>query len=674
MANSLHKSMPRLTASVLSLIEKRLVIVGQEALEVKDGQTTRVLGNYRRCHIMSIVQGEMPDIALANERYRQSALALGRASQTLERMTSPAAAIIASKIRDRLELMAREAHSDKDSRMIQALSKYCDTSASNTATSRGNQVDSLTYKEPKQAPTQSARVSASPLERGSVASSNTNRPNTKKRDTIPNTSALLNVASHRLNEAKRFDIQDTKSNERSSGQKFARQIQAQSGSMKSPDTSHASHPARIRKGASPNASVDPSGLTAVAETPGPKHTPSSKSGPSQIDELSELSLLEELFPEVNPSSPSKPKEKRDHYPKLDLPESRGLVRQELVDRPQTRREQITESFQNSGENITVLQLEHCSIELIEADFRRLIPKGRHIETWNRDGQFYKIFPGRDPISLERLPFYYLLFETLESARAYQNNAARLHKLAALHRPSSILSAMPAPRGFLEDGEDIDAVTSSYLLKPTEHVLSLRTIMQPYHPALRALVEQGGYTPIVPDVDDGGNRIHKVLMYIEGYEPNSSDLFKIFSHDAYHRGVPLGIRNESSTSIHRLRDRINLKTRMHPISTSNPRAYSHWDHDLPASPDANKMKLEFEDANISVSMKGDGDDSADDAKRLNQIVMNRVYNRWLIEFEDGDEARRFATVWHRRVLPELVKGDRTWKDYEEVRMCNCEVLW
>src|SRR6185312_5605542 len=107
--------------------------------------------------------------------------------------------------------------------------------------------------------------------------------------------------------------------------------------------------------------------------------------------------------------------------KLDLPASKQFIRREPVDRRKSLKEQVTESFLNSGEKITVLQLEHCSTELTEIDFRRLIPKGKHIESWNRDGEFYKIIPGRDPLSLERLPFYYLLFKTPESAYAYQNN-------------------------------------------------------------------------------------------------------------------------------------------------------------------------------------------------------------------------------------------------------------
>jgi hypothetical protein len=140
-------------------------------------------------------------------------------------------------------------------------------------------------------------------------------------------------------------------------------------------------------------------------------------------------------------------------------------------------------------------------------------------------------------------------------------------------------------------------------------------------------------------------------------------------------MTLSLRNESLSSVHRLRDVINLKTRMQPISTTNPRAYSHREVNHPPTSTSANMKFDFDDPNISAFMRSgmDGDDG-DVAKEINQMVMNRVYNRWIIEFDDEDKARRFSTAWHRRVLPNLVKGEKTWKDYEEVRMCNCELLW
>jgi hypothetical protein len=382
------------------------------------------------------------------------------------------------------------------------------------------------------------------------------------------------------------------------------------------------------------------------------------------DEPNGQSLLAELFPEASTLPQPRHTEKRDEYPKVDLPDSTSIVRRELVDQPQTLKQQVVDSFQKKGEEITVIQLSHCSTELTEADFRRLIPKGKHIDAWNRGGGFYKIIPGRDPLSLERMPFYYILFRDSESALAYQKNASRLHKLSALHQPANILSAVPAPKGFLEDGEDINAAVSSYNLLPIHHQLSLNVLMQPYNPALRALIERGGYQPIALSVDENGERIWKVLMHIEGYEPSPSDLFKIFSRDAYVHGMSIPLRNESHSSIHRLRDIVNLKTTTKPISSVNPRAYGAFN----PSPSG----VLYEDPAIQSMLAGADEHTG--AKEINQWVMNRVYNRWVLDFEDEDSARRFAVGWHRKVLPELSAGKGAWKDGEEVRVCNTEVLW
>jgi hypothetical protein len=342
-----------------------------------------------------------------------------------------------------------------------------------------------------------------------------------------------------------------------------------------------------------------------------------------------------------------------------------IVRREFSDRTLSLKEQVVEALQKQGEQITVLQLTNCSTELTEADFRRIIPKSKHIEGWHRDEDLYKIVPGRDPLSLERLPFYYLLFKNAEAALAYQKNASRLHKLSALHQPANIFSAIPPPRGFLEEGEDITAAISSYNLLPTHHPMSLNVLMQPYNPALRNLIERGGYQPIAPAGDEKGNHIWRVLMHIEGYEPTPSDLFKIFSRDAYKHGMILPLRNESQASIHRLRDMINLKMSSKAISSSRPRAYGTFDQSTSES------EMTYDDPAIE-SMLGGADE--DNPSQQNQLVMNRVYNRWVLDFEDEDIARRWSVRWHRRMLPELSHTKGAWKDSEEARICNTELLW
>jgi hypothetical protein len=390
----------------------------------------------------------------------------------------------------------------------------------------------------------------------------------------------------------------------------------------------------------------------ITQRPAIKKSPSRRSTAS-LERSNEQSLLEELFPEA--SSYTQPHyTPRNPYPKLDLPNDMPLIRPSYTNGGKTKRERIVESFQARSEPLTALQLVHCSTALTEADFRRLVPKGKHIETWVRDGEFHKVIPGRDPLTLERLPFYYLLFKSPESALAYQNNAVRLHKLSGLHQPSSIFSAIPPPRGFLEDGEDLDKVMSSYLLKPTSLQLNLNMLMQPYNPNLRALIERGGYVPIVPSVSSKGQPLWKVLLQIDGWEPLREDLYYGFTRHAYERGLSWPFHG-GAAAIHKLRDIIDVKTKLQSVSSANPRAASN------------------SDAHAVDMLKLDPLEQSGGAKgELNQIVMNRLYNRWVVDFEDEGAARRFARLWHRRVLPN--ERGSTWKDVEEPRMISAEFLW
>jgi hypothetical protein len=465
------------------------------------------------------------------------------------------------------------------------------------------------------------------------------------------------------------------------GRRLVRRIHTQSRSMKSSTDSRVDAEERGLEttGAEKSLEVKDDMLSsrpsnAEASTSPAAPTTNLPEASQRSDEASGQSLLEELFPEANSTPQPRPVEKnRDQYPRLELPKSTPVVRPEVVERPRKLVEQAAESFQQRGEQIAVLQLTNCSTGLTEADFRRIIPKGKHLEGWRRDSDFYKVIPGRDPLSLERLPFYYLLFKNTEAAVAYQKNASRLHKLSARYQPSSILSAIPPPKGFLEDGEDITAAVSSYNLLPKNHSVSLNVLMQPYNPALRLMIERGGYQPIAPSVDNMGKRIWRVLLHIEGYEPSPTDLFVAISSDAYRQGTLLPLRHESRSSIHRLRDMINLKMSMKPVSSSRPRAYGTFDRS--ASPAANSTpatELTYDDPEIQRTMGGVDEDRSQ--AQLNQEIMNRVYNRWVLDFEDEHSARRWCLRWHRKVFPEPTGGDSAWKDSEEARICNTELLW
>jgi hypothetical protein len=406
--------------------------------------------------------------------------------------------------------------------------------------------------------------------------------------------------------------------------------------------------------------VDPANALNQATTQARSQPSASSSQPAASPAVgkTEQSLWEELFPEsINYVQPHYTG--RSPYPKLEPPSSVDpIIRREEYDQPLSEQEQSAQTFQRSGERITVLQLLYCSMELTDADFRRVIPKGKHVEGWLRDGDFIKVVPGRDPISLERLPFYYLLFNTPASALAYQKNASRLHKLSRLHQPSSIMSPIPPPKGFLEEGEDINAATSSFLLAPTSAPLLLQMVMQPYNPHLRTLVEQGGYAPIVSNSSVGGKAIYKVLMHIEGYESSKIDFYQLLAQESYTRGIQWPFHNEQA-GIHRLRDISNLRAKFLPVSSANPRAASH-----------DRRRSTEDDAALEIFSQRE-----ENAADVNEMVMNQVYNRWIIDFDDEEAAKRFARLWNRRVLP-INKSARhvSWRETEERRMCNTEYLW
>ncbi|KAH6616679.1 hypothetical protein C7974DRAFT_319112 [Boeremia exigua] len=403
--------------------------------------------------------------------------------------------------------------------------------------------------------------------------------------------------------------------------------------------------------------------------------PARPAPPPASDELSEQSLLDELFPEASSRAPDL--SKRRAPPKLALPTpAHPYIRPVSID-SRTDREKSVDAFRARGEQTTVLQLANCSTALTEADFRRLIPRGLHLDTWSREGEFYKIIPGRDPLSLARLPFYFLLFHTPASALAYQKNVARLSKLSALHAPGSIHSPIAPPRGYLENSEDIHALTSSFVLQPQGHPLGLHMLMQPYNRPLRALFQAGGYAPIVPDVDATGKKIHRVLLHIDGYEPSHWDLWQILSRHAHARGIMWPFRNDHAGALRRLRDCINLKTvsktRFEAVSSMNPRA---------ANRASETGGVDYEDVQISsflgtsTASSHDGHDETEalEPQEVSQLVMNRVYNRWMVELDDEDAARRFAGLWHRVVLPATKDRKGAWKEAEEERWVEAEYLW
>lgn len=124
----------------------------------------------------------------------------------------------------------------------------------------------------------------------------------------------------------------------------------------------------------------------------------------------DLSLLEELFPEeVQKKRRRSPTKGEQHIPRLPLstlteenPEGHNVVRggkhlEALVERDSLRQW-----------NISVLVIRRASRSLIESDFRRIAPKGQHIDDWKGFGDILRGIPTPSPLPFPppaTLPFF-----------------------------------------------------------------------------------------------------------------------------------------------------------------------------------------------------------------------------------------------------------------------------
>jgi len=217
------------------------------------------------------------------------------------------------------------------------------------------------------------------------------------------------------------------------------------------------------------------------------------------------SLAEQLFPEE-----TKRYEEAKHQPSREVPRL-PLERTEYVEEEQHRVFEKTpppvsspwvrplpgRAMDVGGEQTSVLVLRNASRNLVEEDFRRLIPQGRHMQGWTLEqGDILKIIPGRDTATLEQQNFYYLIFSSQMSAFTYQGHATRVFQLAAAHTPSSVLSPVQTPPGYMVNGVDVHAAIQSFALVPASQTMELRQLKPPLSPVMESIIQDQGYAGIV----------------------------------------------------------------------------------------------------------------------------------------------------------------------------------
>ncbi|KAJ9645861.1 hypothetical protein H2199_002904 [Coniosporium tulheliwenetii] len=302
------------------------------------------------------------------------------------------------------------------------------------------------------------------------------------------------------------------------------------------------------------------------------------------------SLLQELFPEeARKQQPPPPPDEHRIIPRLVLdphdadapePPKQKSARQRMIEALKAGRES----------RWTVLVLRGASKSLAEADFRRMIPKGKHIEEWAGEGDILKVIPHRDPDTLERTNRYTLLFSTPASAHAFQEY-------------------------------DIHALLQAFALVPPSQTLDLRMIPEPYPAPLRRLIEDGGVDRTVPWAE---GQEHRVLLHCEGTSNAPTT-------QAIREGVGWALKGPNGGIV---------KVEREGKVRERPRRRGR---DAAGGRDEGRVK----DA-LSVLEEGwEKEEQTLEATRPQYIA-----TRWLVSFETETEAKRFARTWHRRPLPGL----------------------
>ncbi|KAL9113185.1 MAG: hypothetical protein Q9187_007654, partial [Circinaria calcarea] len=261
------------------------------------------------------------------------------------------------------------------------------------------------------------------------------------------------------------------------------------------------------------------------------------------------SLLEELFPEdVKKAEKGKKQEEVGYDDVLRVPPLNldGLLKdfEAGIDTPQVQtqqklrtREAMLDAFRQ--QKLTVLVLSRASKSLAESDFRRIAPKGMHIEEWRGPGDILKVIPARDPETLQPQGHYFLVFPNPAYARTYQNHVLHLHDLASTHTPSSLESPMAPPPGMLVQGEDVYTLLQDYALCPPSQRISLRVLQPPYLHGVRKTLQDRGYTALVSPENRSGR---SVLFWINGHQPTTFSVKTVLAKDGQERGLQWGPLN------------------------------------------------------------------------------------------------------------------------------------
>ena len=187
--------------------------------------------------------------------------------------------------------------------------------------------------------------------------------------------------------------------------------------------------------------------------------------------------------------------------------------------------------------------------------------------------------------------------------------------------------MAPPKGMIIEGDDVHALLQDYALCPPSQKISLKVLFPPYSAAVKRVVDQRGYAQLVQPEEKAER---SVLFWVNGHQPTTNLVRNVIAQDGRDRGM----------------EWVLLKGRKSVEKV-----------DVPPVPE------DADDLNESTSEEAEGGQEPGNVRR--------TYPRWIIAFEDEDEARRFVRAWHRRPFP--VSREPSLQD-EPPPLVHAEYVW
>ena len=366
---------------------------------------------------------------------------------------------------------------------------------------------------------------------------------------------------------------------------------------------------------------------------------------SGLDELG--SLYEQLFPEEAKQSAQADASKVTP-PRLELPRDVKPGEFAPMSPPSSEAPVL-----NDRPIRTVLVLRSASKTLTEDDFRRAMPRGKHIQEWTQRGEYDRVIPMRDFWTLERTGDYYIIFKHHKVADAFLSHVKRVFEMTRQHTPTSLLSDLPpAPSRVLGDGyEDEADLVRNFTLATPSMTLQLDRLSQ----GIKAeVLQKGGYpqalpgtlTPETPQV---------LLEFDGGVMPNWFQLRDAISRDGLRRELPWVL--------------IPGELAIRKLAMAPSQRDKDADYEASLGSEANELVAS---ESLALGNGGFGDDFA-------MLAQDRMRNgangqRWVVAFREREEAQRFSRSWHMRGFPWTEAENKKDKIYKGTTRVKAEVLW